>query len=209
MIKNKRTITVFGLSILSIILVIILVVKSQPEKETDEMKNYDMAAGYVDIREIEIAMSTMVVPEIILNEIQHPEPTIELMLDAVSESEPEPTLKTEVIDISLTVIEEKPEPPEIPDTGIGQDLTDPDKKPDDVTIHPVEKTKPTQPPSQKADKTITKTPVPTDSTPKGNSKNNNGEVYVEGFGWIKSGGDNIGEVSSSDGDWNKQIGNMN
>ena len=41
------------------------------------------------------------------------------------------------------------------------------------------------------------------------SVNGNGEVYVQGFGWIKHSGPNQGRSSGSDGDWNKQIGSMN
>lgn len=44
--------------------------------------------------------------------------------------------------------------------------------------------------------------------PKAGEQNNSGEVYVPGFGWVEDSGDNKGEQSISDGDWDKQVGTM-
>lgn len=103
-------------------------------------------------------------------------------------------------DIQLTEITAKPQPPEKPDTAVDTNnphdipkdtnLTNPDKKPTE-TVKPVEPTKP------KEDK------------PTGGETNSKGEVYVPGFGWVKNSGSNEEIKSQSDGDWNKQIGNMN
>ena len=71
-----------------------------------------------------------------------------------------------------------------------KELTNPDKKPQ-TTVKPVEPDK------------------PKDKTPQGGETNDKGETYVPGFGWVKDSGANIGEKSNSDGDWNKQIGDMN
>lgn len=64
------------------------------------------------------------------------------------------------------------------------------KKPS-VKVEPVEPTKPTE---EKAS---------------GGDTNNKGETYVPGFGWVKDSGANVAGTSTSEGDWNKQIGDMN
>lgn len=45
--------------------------------------------------------------------------------------------------------------------------------------------------------------------PAGGSTNGNGQVYVPGFGYVDPPGAPQGESAGSDGDWNKQIGDMN
>ena len=45
--------------------------------------------------------------------------------------------------------------------------------------------------------------------PAGGSTNGNGQVYVPGFGYVDRPGAPQGESAGSDGDWNKQIGDMN
>lgn len=46
-------------------------------------------------------------------------------------------------------------------------------------------------------------------TPKGGETNNKGQIYVPGFGWVDDSGPNKEVKVDSDGDINKQIGNMN
>ena len=45
--------------------------------------------------------------------------------------------------------------------------------------------------------------------PAGGSTNDSGQVYVPGFGYIDDPGAPVSEPAGSDGDWNKQIGDMN
>lgn len=48
-----------------------------------------------------------------------------------------------------------------------------------------------------------------ESSPKGGEKNNKGQVYVPGFGWVNDeGGGGQGTNVTSDGDINKQVGTM-
>jgi len=48
-----------------------------------------------------------------------------------------------------------------------------------------------------------------ESIPKGGEKNNKGQVYVPGFGWVNDeGGGGQGTNVTSDGDINKQVGTM-
>jgi len=82
-------------------------------------------------------------------------------------------------DISLTAIEEKPEPPELPDTAhrdgepgettLDPAMTNPDAKPD-IAPAPVEPSKPKAPAPQAGD------------------TNSNGEIYIPGFGYVKNEG---------------------
>ncbi|WP_028306807.1 DUF6550 family protein [Desulfitibacter alkalitolerans] len=47
-------------------------------------------------------------------------------------------------------------------------------------------------------------------TPKGDERNNKGQIYIPGFGWVDDkGGGGEGHIVDSEGDINKQIGNMN
>jgi len=112
-------------------------------------------------------------------------------------------------DIPLTVIDDKPEPPELPDTALtwedGEEVT-----PDDVQAYeeldPVLKNPDVKP-------NITPAPVqpnkPADNTPNSGDTNGNGQIYIPGFGWVDNeGGGGQGQPSGSDGDWDKQIGSM-
>lgn len=133
-----------------------------------------------------------------INNDKTSEPSVTVQEVTPKETQDTNTLKPN--DIQLTEIPVKPQPPEKPDTAVDTDkphdihkdtsLTNPDKKPT-VTVKPVEPTKP------KEDK------------PTGGETNSKGEVYVPGFGWVKNSGSNEEIKSQSDGDWNKQIGDMN
>ena len=191
--KNKKTFTILGLSVLAVTLVIILGAMSQPTKQTDTLSDTETVTSVVTPNEIEDIIANPVAP--IISAAPEVKP-IEIVT-------PEPITKTQTNDILLTVIEDKPEPPELPehvkieintgddepqDTPTDSVLTNPEVKPD-VTPKPVEPTKPTE------------------TMPNSGSKNNNGEIYISGFGWVKDeGGGGQGEKSGSDGDWNKIIG---
>ncbi len=128
------------------------------------------------------------------------QPTVTEVAPAIIESDTEVETTTTPNNIQLTEALEKPEPPEKPETALNTEkphekpkdieLTNPDKKPQ-TTVKPVEPDK------------------PKDKTPQGGETNDKGETYVPGFGWVKDSGANVGEKSDSDGDWNKQIGDMN
>ena len=45
--------------------------------------------------------------------------------------------------------------------------------------------------------------------PAGGSTNDSGQVFVPGYGYVDQPGAPQGESAGSDGDWNKQIGDMN
>jgi len=180
MLKNKKTITVFGLSAFAIILVVVLMAMSQPAKQTDALNDTDILASDVTPSEIDDTAPIAITPEVKPSEITTPEPTAE----------------TKANDIPLTVIAEKPEAPELPDTAHSDEphdevtdpaLTNPAVTPS-ATPKPVEPTKEAE------------------TTPNGGDTNSKGEVYVPGFGWIVP-STAEGKQSGSDGDWDKIIGN--
>ena len=66
--------------------------------------------------------------------------------------------------------------------------------------------KPEQPPQYDPE---VKEPEQKPEEPAGGSTNDGGQVYVPGFGYVDQPGAPQGESAGSDGDWNKQIGDMN
>ena len=65
---------------------------------------------------------------------------------------------------------------------------------------------PEQPPQYEPDVTE---PEQKPEEPAGGSTNDSGQIYVPGFGYVDQPGTPQGESAGSDGDWNKQIGDMN
>lgn len=66
--------------------------------------------------------------------------------------------------------------------------------------------KPEQPPQYEPEVTE---PEQKPEEPAGGSTNDSGQIYVPGFGYVDQPGAPQGEPAGSDGDWNKQIGDMN
>lgn len=83
-----------------------------------------------------------------------------------------------------------------------EQLTDPTQKPNGEKVEtppePVEHDKVEKP---------TETPKNNDE-PQGGDTNNQGQIYVPGFGWIDDVGEGQGTAVDGEGDINKQIGNM-
>lgn len=67
-------------------------------------------------------------------------------------------------------------------------------------------TNPEQPPQYEPEVTE---PEQKPQEPAGGSTNESGQVYVPGFGYVDQPGAPKGETAGSDGDWDKQIGEMN
>ena len=65
---------------------------------------------------------------------------------------------------------------------------------------------PEQPPQYEPE--VTK-PEQKPEEPAGGSTNDSGQVFVPGYGYVDQPGAPQGESAGSDGDWNKQIGDMN
>lgn len=97
------------------------------------------------------------------------------------------------------------------DTDVTVPLTDPVTKPAEAETNKHEKAetkeppKPTTPPAASAPKA---TAPPKSNEPKSGDANDKGQVWVPGFGWVTPGNGNQGGKSGSDGDINKQVGDM-
>lgn len=97
--------------------------------------------------------------------------------------------KQQNVEVTVAKAPEKPVEPEKPVITDEEAIMNPDKKPE-------------------YDKSQT-TVEPKSSQPKSGDKKD-GKVYIPGFGWVKDeGGGGQGEVVDSDGDINKQVGQMN
>lgn len=78
--------------------------------------------------------------------------------------------------------------------------TDPTKKPDGEKVN---KTTPVEHDKVKKPENGT-----SPSTPKSGDKNEKGQIWVPGFGWVDDSGPNEGISVDGEGDINKQVGNM-
>lgn len=82
-----------------------------------------------------------------------------------------------------------------------EDAQPPEEKPEIKDTDAAEN--PEQPPQYETE------PEQRPEEPAGGSTNDSGQVYVPGFGYVDQPGAPQGESAGSDGDWNKQIGDMN
>jgi len=183
--KNIKGLVVVGMTTLCAILFVGVILTSQSPKGEDTLQN----TGTVN---------TSVTPGGIVTAPTNTPPDIQP--GVITPTEP-PNSGTGN-DISLTVIEDRPAPPELPDTAhhCGEDCEE-HRTPPNVTDPAL--TNPNVKP------TATPAPVtpaqPNNNAPQGGSPNSKGEVYVAGFGWIAPSTPQGGQ-SSSDGDWDKIIG---
>ena len=95
------------------------------------------------------------------------------------------------------------------DTDVVVPLTDPMEKPPEANPDKHEKGSENEP----AKPTTTPPPVnkpepPKSNEPKSGDTNSKGQVWVPGFGWVTPGGENEVIPGHSDGDINKQVGDM-
>ena len=192
---NQKKFVIATISTICIALVMILIVSIGGDRNRAKIANSENSNKEVTVGEIQAEVKAKPVtdyPSNLKNEEKITVPSINN-----DETKVESTNSTE---IELTKITEKPLAPEKPATAKDSEethekptdpvLIDPTKKPS-VKVEPVEPTKATE------------------EKPSGGDTNNKGETYVPGFGWVKDSGANVGGTSTSEGDWNKQIGDMN
>ena len=192
---NQKKLVIATISTICIALIMILIVTIGGDKSGAKITNSENSNNEVTVGEIQIEVKAKPVADAPSNSKNEENVTVPSISD--EETEVEATNSTE---IELTKVTEKPQAPEKPVTAIDSEeahekpidsvLTDPTKEPA-TTVEPVEPTKPTE------------------EKPSGGETNNKGETYVPGFGWVKDSGANMGGTSTSEGDWNKQIGDMN
>jgi hypothetical protein len=173
--KNNKGLAVIGLLALCVILAVGVFMLVNQSPNGDVLPNANepsIEAAPGDLAELPAIITPVATPDVIAE------------LPAIDTSEVKPitilphdTDKQGDTDIQLTDIEDKPEPPELPDTAHNDDeqrdtpvdpaLTNPDIEPD-ITPAPVEPAKPKEPASQ------------------GGSTGGKGEIYIPGFGYFKS-----------------------
>ena len=192
--NNNKRLAVLGLAVLCVILIAGVFMLGQSPKGKDDTINTDGIAAGVNPGGITDNPADTTIPVSTAPEIN---PGIITPDDGKANTQ-------NGNDIILTLIEDKPEPHELPGTAHvweqDEEITE-----DDVQAYeeldPVLKNPDVKP-------NITPAPVTTENvTPQSGEKNGNGQVYIPGFGWVKDeGGGGQGQQSGSNGDWNKIIG---
>jgi len=95
------------------------------------------------------------------------------------------------------------------DTDVVVPLNDPVEKPSEANPDKHEKGNEDAPPKPATTSPTTSKPTPPKSNePKNGDTNETGQVWVPGFGWVTPGGENQVIPGHSDGDINKQVGDM-
>lgn len=178
MLKYTKTLIICGLLVIAIVLAGLLIAMSKPPAPVDDVTPIDITEPSVYIEPIIV---TDPEPET-TNEpttVTEIETTTEVTTEAITEPATEAATDNSVVE---TV------------NNIELTVIEPKPKtPENTTATPVEPVKPKE---------------PKENTQKNGAKNEQGQVYVEGFGWVTQGGENIRKDSYSDGDWDKQIGIM-
>lgn len=193
--RSKKRLTIAGLGVVCVALIIIISSQYKEDKPEEVILQPSPAASNT---------------EPIYN-TPTPEPTVE----PTKEPEKEPTKEPE---ISPKTIESTPTPTQAVDTGKSagteQSIQAEVKKP---TEPPKEtKTDPAKTPDGKKVDAVTPTEHEKVEKPKENSSSSpksgekkDGKIYVPGFGWIEDNGGGVQQNEvGSDGDIDKQVGNM-
>ena len=169
--KNKKGFVIAGLLVFVVMLTAGLFMLGSVNKREDVPQSTDTLAKDVTPSKI-----PDVPPATDDNDIE---------LIGTEENDPiihDPAPIDDVVDIPLTSIEPKPEPPsDKPDTAAGQDLTNPDKPPETVEVPPV-----TNPPATTNPPPAATNP-PSATNPNAGDKQD-GKVYIPGFGWVEDQG---------------------
>lgn len=178
--KAKKRIIIAGLSAVCVILVI--AISSQFKKDDSSDAIIPVTPTVTDAAELDADIITPAVETSNEQEItvQPIEPTATSAPTKGADSTgTEQSIQTEPV---------KPKAPtETPAVSDEKAVTNPDKEPE---YKPEDKVK-TKP-----------------SEPKSGDKNEKGQVYVPGFGWVDNSGANEGTVVDGDGDIDKQVGEM-
>lgn len=178
--KAKKRIIIAGLSAVCVILVI--AISSQFKKDDSSDAIIPVTPTVTDAAELDADIITPAVETSNEQEItvQPIEPTATSAPTKGADSTgTEQSIQTEPV---------KPKAPtETPAVSDEKAVTNPDKEPE-YKLEDKVKTKP--------------------SEPKSGDKNEKGQVYVPGFGWVDNSGANEGTVVDGDGDIDKQVGEM-
>lgn len=179
--KAKKRLTLAGLGVICIVLVIAIASQFKTEAPKD----------------VSIQPSPTVSDEISPSAVV-PEPSAEVTVPSIDPA----AASTQTADTGdstgteQSIQAEVTKPPEPPQ----EVKTNPSKTPDGEkvdTVTPVEHDKVTKPES-----------TPTPSTPKSGDKNEKGQIWVPGFGWVDNSGENVGTKADDMYENGKKIGIM-
>lgn len=187
---NRKKLITAGLAVLIVCLIMAVFYSARPEAG---MENVATEAT------TELVMETIAVPEITMAEttaeaeteetMKETETAVEETLEATAEDSESPVMP-ETRPVKTTKASVKTEPkPQVP-----EEATQPAREPEPQEVEPnhEEGEQPTARPEEL----------------QGGTTNDQGQVYVPGFGYVETGGGVTEMPAHSDGDWNKQIGTM-
>ncbi len=181
--KTKKRLTLAGLGVVCVVLVIAIASQFKTEKPKD----------------------TVLQPSPTVSEEVNPS-----VAPPTSTADPTATPEVSVPPIDPTAT---PVPTKGADTadssGTDQSLQAEPTKPAAPTVTPAPKdekaaTNPDKKPEYKPEDTVKTEP----SSPKAGDKNDKGQIWFPGFGWVDDEGPNTGTVVDGEGDIDKQVGNM-
>lgn len=179
--KAKKNLTIAGLGVVCVVLVIVISSQFKPEAP----------------KEVSVQPTSTVSDEVNPADVI-PSPSTEVNVPPInpSEASASPAGAGDSTGTEQSIQAEVIKPTEPPQ----EVLTDPSKTPDGEKVDkvtPVEHDKVTKPES-----------TPSAGTPKAGDKNEKGQMWVPGFGWVDDSGPNEGTTVDGEGDINKQVGNM-
>lgn len=185
--KAKKRFIIAGLGVVCVVLVIAIA----SQFKTEEPKDISIQPSST----ISDAISPgTVIPAPSADPIKTPEVTVPPINPAEASSKPADTGDSTGTKQSIQAEVTKPtQPPQ-------EVKNDPSQTPDGEkvdTVKPVEHDNVTKPVSNTSP-----------SEPKSGDKNEKGQVWVPGFGWVDDSGPNKGITVDGEGDINKQVGNM-
>lgn len=185
--RAKKRLTLTGLGVVCVVLVIAIVSQFKTEQPKDVPINPSSTIS-------DAANPLTEIPTPSVDSNKTPDVTVQPIDPIVT-----PAQSTGIGDSTGTeqsIQAEVTKPTEPPQTA----KTDPSKTPDGQKVDkvtPVEHDKVTKPESSTSS-----------STPKAGDKNEKGQMWFPGFGWVDDEGPNTGTVVDGEGDINKPVGNM-
>jgi len=185
--KVKKRLTLAGLGVVCVVLVIAIASQFKTEKPKEALFQPSSTVSGA-------ASPSRVIPEPSADPIKTPEVTVPPINQAEASSKPADTGDSSGTEQSIQAEVTKPtQPPQ-------EVKTDPSKTPDGKkvdAVKPVEHDKVTKPASSTSS-----------STPKAGDKNEKGQMWVPGFGWVNDSGQNVGTKAEDMYENGNKIGSM-
>lgn len=186
---NRRKLITAGLAVLVVCLIIAVYNLSRPDVRIEETMALEETT--------ELVMESITVPEITVaettTEAETEETTgeTEVQTTEADMEKRESPVETKMHPVKATTeaVKETEPKPQVP-----EEATPPAREPEPQEVEP----------DHEADVLPTAKP----EEPQGGSTNDQGQVYVPGFGYVETGGGVTEIPAHSDGDWNKQVGTM-